>query len=141
MKYYLDEDLSPKIAEILRRHQIDTISAHDVGMQQAADREQLELAVSEGRCFVTRNKNDFIRLAVQFFNEHRPHAGVLIVPHTFSGDKFSLIAGAITKHHLKHHKDRIESHAIDFFESRSERSGLKSRELQVKKLKGLDKYI
>lgn len=117
MKYYLDEDLSPKIAEILRKHHIDAISAHEVGMQQAADREQLERAVSEGRCFVTRNRNDFIRLTVQFFNEHRPHAGVLIVPHTFPGDKFSLIARAIAKHHSKHFKDKIEPYTIDFLKS------------------------
>jgi len=116
LKYYLDEDLSPKIAEILRKYHVDTVSIHEVGMAQAADREQLEWAASKGRCFVTRNRNDFIRLTVQFFNEHRPHAGVLIVPHTFPGDKFSLIARAIAKHHSKHHTGRVEAYAIDFLE-------------------------
>ncbi len=117
MKFYLDEDLSPTIAEILRKHRIDAISAHEVGMLQATDSEQLERATSEKRCFVTRNRNDFIRLTVQFFNEHRPHNGVLIIPHTLPGDKFSLIAKAIIKYYGKHSKDVLEPYAIDFLES------------------------
>jgi hypothetical protein len=36
---------------------------------------------------ITRNAN----LTVQFFNEHRPRAGVLIIPHNLSGDNFLLI--------------------------------------------------
>ena len=117
MKYYLDEDLSPKIAEILRKNHIDAISAHEVGMLQASDIEQLDRASSEGRCLVTRNRNDFIRLTVQFFNEHRLHAGVLIVPHTFPGDKFLKIAKSVIKHHTKHSKGSMEQYAIDFLET------------------------
>jgi predicted nuclease of predicted toxin-antitoxin system len=117
LKYYLDEDLSPKIAEILRKHHIDTTCAHDIGMLQATDREQLERAASEGRCLITRNRNDFIRLTIQFFNEHRPHTGVLIIPHTLPGDNFSFIANAIIKHHAKHSKDTLESYTVDFLES------------------------
>lgn len=116
MKYYLDEDLSPKIAEILRKHRIDAISAYEVGMVQKSDREQLERASSEKRCLITRNRNDFIHLTVQFFNEHRPHCGVLIILHTFPGDKFSLIAKAIIKHHSKHSKGALEPFTIDFLE-------------------------
>ena len=117
MIYYLDEDLSPKIAEILRKHGIDAVSAHEAGMVQASDREQLEYAVSEGRCLITRNRNDFIRRTVQFFNEHHKHYGVLIIPHTLPGDKFSLIARAIIKYHAKHSKGKIEPYTIDFIES------------------------
>ena len=117
MKYYLDEDLSPKIAEILRKHHIDAISAHEIGMLQATDLEQMERASSEGRCLVTRNRNDFIRLTVQFFNEHRPHNGVLIMPHTLPGDKFSALAKAIIKYHSKHPEDTLETYTIDFLET------------------------
>lgn len=117
MKYYLDEDLSPKIAEILRKQGIDAISVYETGMAQASDREQLEYAVSGGRCLITRNRNDFIKLTVQFFNEHRKHYGILIIPHTLPGDKFSLIAKAIAKYDVKHSREKIEPYTIDFVES------------------------
>lgn len=114
MKYYLDEDLSPKIAEILRESKIDAVSAHEVGMRQARDIDHLKLAASEARCIIPRNRNDFIRLTVQFFNDHRPHAGVLIIPYTMPGDNFALIANAIIQHSSKNPGDRLEPYTVDF---------------------------
>ena len=114
MKYYLDEGLSPKIAEILRESKIDAVSAHEVGMRSARDLDHLKFAASEDRCIVTRNRNDFIRLTVQFFNDHRPHAGVLIIPYTIPGDKFVLVANAIIQHSSKHPEDRLEPYTVDF---------------------------
>ncbi|MDY6987179.1 MAG: DUF5615 family PIN-like protein [Thermodesulfobacteriota bacterium] len=115
MKYYLDEDISPKVAEILRKYAVNVMSAHEVGMTQALDREQLEYAVSENKTLVTRNRDDFIRLTVQFFNELRPHCGVLIVPHTIPGDRFSLVAEALKDYATKH-PSGMEPYTIDFVE-------------------------
>lgn len=92
MKFYLDEDLSKKIAEILRKNGIDALSVHEAGMAGVSDQEQLDFAARQKRCLVTRNRNDFIRLTIQFFNENRPHQGVLIIPYTLPGDQFSLLA-------------------------------------------------
>ena len=115
MKYYLDEDISPKIAEILRKYQVDVVSTHEAGMTQTLDREQLEYAALEGRSIVTRNRDDYIRLTVQFFNEFRPHSGVLIIPHTIPGDKFSLIAGALKRYAFEH-PSGMEPYTIDFLD-------------------------
>lgn len=113
IKYYLDEDLNPVIAGMLRKEKVDAASAHEAGMFQASDLEQLEYAASHKRCMVTRNRNDFIRLTVQFFNEHRPHHGVLIIPHSYRGDDFRAIAKAL-RVYAKKHKAALSSYTIDF---------------------------
>ncbi|NWF94303.1 MAG: DUF5615 family PIN-like protein [Syntrophaceae bacterium] len=113
MKFYLDEDLSPKMATILRKSGIDTLSAHEAGMCEVSDQKQLEFATGEKRCLVTRDKDDFIRLTVQFFNDQRPHWGVLIVPYTLLGDQFSRIASLIKKF-ASHHRKGLSSYSIAF---------------------------
>jgi predicted nuclease of predicted toxin-antitoxin system len=118
MKFYLDEDLSPKIAEILRKNGIDTLSAHDAGMCEASGQRQLEVAATQKRCLVTRNRDDFIRLTVRFFNDQRPHCGVLIVPYTLPGDQFSRIASLIKKFSSRHHKG-LAPYSIAFLPIRS----------------------
>ena len=116
MKYYLDEDLSPKIAALLREKDVDCVSAHEIGMVQASDLEQLESAAREKRSLITRNRDDFIRLTVQFFNDHLPHSGVLVIPSTIPGDKFSFIAGALSRF-AKKHPEGIQPYTIDFLPS------------------------
>ena len=86
MKYYLDEDLSPRISDLLKRHGIDSVSAHEIGMTQASDLEQLMLAGRKRRCLVARNRDDFIRLTIQFFNDQLAHYGVLIIPYLLPGE-------------------------------------------------------
>lgn len=113
MKFYIDEDLNPKIAEVLRKNRIDAISAKEAGMLQASDLEQMEYAASAKRCMVTRNRNDFIKLTVQFFNEHRHHYGVLIIPGSYPGDRFALAAKALKRYALKY-KEGMTPYSIDF---------------------------
>ena len=112
MKFYLDEDLSPKIAQILRKNGVDALSCHEVGMVGASDLEQLEFAAREKRCLVTRNRNDFIKLTLQFFNDHRPHYGVLIVP-SIPGDQFARIA-RLLKAFASRHLSGLEPYSVDF---------------------------
>ncbi|MCU0579695.1 MAG: DUF5615 family PIN-like protein [Desulfobacterota bacterium] len=114
--FYLDEDLSPKIAVILRKKGVEAVSAHEVGMVAASDREQLELAAREKRCLVTRNRNDFIRLTQQFLNDRRPHRGVLIVPYSLPGDQFGRIARRLQTY-ASQHSSGLAPYQVDFLPS------------------------
>ena len=113
MKFYLDEDLSPKIADILRKNGVDALSAPEIGAVEASDLQQLEFAGKEKRCLVTRNRDDFIRLTIRFFNDHRPHHGILIIPYTIPGDQFSRMA-ALLKAFASNHPKGLAPYTIAF---------------------------
>jgi hypothetical protein len=95
MKFYLDENMSPKIAEILRSLGVEAASAHEVDMAGADDEEQLDFAARQGMCLVTFNRNDFIELSRLYLDAGRAHSGVVIVPYTFRGGNFREIAEAL----------------------------------------------
>ena len=95
MKVYLDENLSPQIAGILRQRAVDAVSAHEAGKRHLDDRVQLAYATGEGRAIVTGNVVDFLALATEAVRENRGHAGIILVPPTFSGREFDAIAAGI----------------------------------------------
>lgn len=97
MKVYLDEDMSPSIALLLRQRGVDATSALEVGHSQLEDRAQLEYATREGRAIVTRNVVDFIRLARDAVATNTGHAGIVLVPSSFRGDEYQAIADAIVE--------------------------------------------
>ena len=113
IKFYLDEDISPVVAKLLRKQGIDCVSAHEFGMLQASDMAQLEFASKDKRCLVTRNRDDFIRLTVQFFNNQLPHFGVLIIPHSYPGDRFSIIAKTLHDY-AQQYSEGMMAYGIDF---------------------------
>jgi len=78
MKLLLDEDVSVVIGAILRSRNLDVVSVHDVHREGLSDETQLLFAAAAGRCFVTHNRNDFIRLDQQFRSSGRSHAGIVV---------------------------------------------------------------
>jgi predicted nuclease of predicted toxin-antitoxin system len=97
VKVYLDEDLSPRVALLLRQRGVDATSAHEVGNGQLADRAQLQYATREGRAIVTRNVVDFLELARDAVASNTRHAGIVLIPSNFRGDEYQAIAGAIVE--------------------------------------------
>ena len=113
MKLYLDEDISPKVSVILRKKGLDAVSAHETDMLEASDEEQLSFAAAEGRVMVTRNRDDFITLTVQFFDDLKPHRGLLIIPYTIPGSEFSKLATLLVKI-SKEYPQGLEPYTIEF---------------------------
>lgn len=92
MKFYLDEDLSPTLAQMLRRKRLDAVSAYEAGNIQLSDPEQLAYAGREGRCLVTRNARHFVILARDAIHRQTPHAGILLVSPRFTGAEIRTLA-------------------------------------------------
>ncbi len=85
MKFYLDEDLSPRVVAALREKGIDAESAHEAGNLQISDREQLAYAAERKRCLVTRNARHYVLLASEAINQGRPHSGILLCSPRLTG--------------------------------------------------------
>ncbi len=110
MRFLLDEDLNPEIATTGRGLGLDVLSVHEIGRRGFGDEEQLRHAAAIGRIFVTRNRDDFIRLTVLFFQTTKPHEGVLIVPRSLPNHRPERVA-----HALKGWQDEHESHPGSYF--------------------------
>jgi len=97
VKFYLDEDLSPRIAERLRQKGIDAVSASEVGNREISDRDQLLHAAREGRSLVTRNIRHFVQLSKEAVARQEPHAGIILCPPRLRGFEVRAIADALTR--------------------------------------------
>jgi predicted nuclease of predicted toxin-antitoxin system len=76
VKLLLDENISPKVGEILCKDDgVDACGVRDRGLLAATDAEVLERAFSEDRILVTKNIDDFERLA----RARELHAGIILV--------------------------------------------------------------
>ena len=53
MKLYLDENLSPRLAEMLRARGLEVVSAYEVGNAELDDRAQFAYTTREERAIVT----------------------------------------------------------------------------------------
>jgi len=95
IRFYLDADLSPKIAVIGRGLGLDVVSAHEVGMTEAVDADQLARAAAEGRVLVTRNRDDFLALTLAAYHDRAPHRGLLLVREIAPSRRASRLAHAL----------------------------------------------
>ena len=95
MRFYVDEDLTTDVARVGRALGLDIVSVEEVGTNGLADPDQLDYAAREGSRLVTRDRDDFLRLAREFAAAGRPHGGTLIVPRSMVRASASRIAQAI----------------------------------------------
>jgi predicted nuclease of predicted toxin-antitoxin system len=79
LRLLLDEDVSPDVADGLRRRGIDAVSVYEIGRanRRVPDDEQLAYAAADGRALVTYNRGDFQALDGQWRRHGREHAGIV----------------------------------------------------------------
>ena len=97
MRFLLDEDLNPAVAEIARGLGLDAISVHEIDRRGFQDDDQLRFSTSEQRIFITRNRDDFLQLNLSFFQTGEPHTGILIVPRSLPNHRPERIAHALKR--------------------------------------------
>jgi predicted nuclease of predicted toxin-antitoxin system len=114
VRFLLDEDVNPAVAEIARGLGLDTISVHEIDRRGLPDHEQLQWAAREARVFVTRNRDDFIRLTVERFRTGEAHAGLLIVPRSLPNDQPERIAHALLERSAGLAEVETAAYLIDF---------------------------
>jgi hypothetical protein len=76
IRFHLDENCDPRIADGLRLHGADITTTAGVGLLSASDEQQLAYAVAEGRVIVTQDA-DFLRIAAAGWD----HPGIVFYPH------------------------------------------------------------
>jgi predicted nuclease of predicted toxin-antitoxin system len=115
MRFLLDEDINPAVAEIGRGLSLDVVSIHEIQRNGFNDEPQLRYAAAENCIFVTRNRDDFIKLTINFFHAGHAHAGVLIAPHSLPNNQPARLAHALHRWYERH-KGHSESfqYMIDF---------------------------
>jgi predicted nuclease of predicted toxin-antitoxin system len=95
MRFYLDADLSWRIARIARNLGVDAVSANEVDMRTATDRQQLAYATEQGRSVVTNNRDDFTELDRVCQLAQSDHAGILITADSLPTHDFAGVARAL----------------------------------------------
>jgi predicted nuclease of predicted toxin-antitoxin system len=72
-RLHLNEHLSPRLAEQLRKYGFDVSSTLEAGMVEASDAEQLAYAAANKRAIVTFNHRDFVVLHEHYLNQGLEH--------------------------------------------------------------------
>ena len=98
MRFYLDADISWRIARLARDLGVDVLSAQDAGKRTAEDDDQLAYATELGRCLVTRNRDDFLDLDIYYREHGLAHCGILIVADSLPTHDFAAVARALAHH-------------------------------------------
>jgi predicted nuclease of predicted toxin-antitoxin system len=95
VRLYLDEDVATELARILRSLGYDAVSAHELDPTRLEDVDHVARATAQGRAVLTYNYRDFLRIAGDWFQAGRPHAGVIISYHQYSRDELGVLRQAV----------------------------------------------
>lgn len=101
---YTDEDMSALVATLLSSRGLNVTTVPEQATIGKTDKEQLEIATSLGRCFLTHNRVDFERLHLQYIEENKEHCGIIVVPQKNAyeiAQRIAILANALTADEIK----------------------------------------
>lgn len=81
MRLYLDHDVDVSLAARLQPPGHDVLTTRDARNIEASDEQQLIVATTEERVFLTHNRRDFRRLHRHWIEAGRSHDGIIISAH------------------------------------------------------------
>ncbi|MBI4715076.1 MAG: DUF5615 family PIN-like protein [Nitrospirae bacterium] len=81
LKLYLDEDVDPLLARVLRDRGMDCLSTYEADNRGLADADQLSFATQQNRVILTFNVKDFVMLDRAYATSGRSHAGIIVSNH------------------------------------------------------------
>lgn len=99
MKLLLDEQISGKVAERLRKQGHDAIAVTaDPALRGLSDPDIFDVAQQAGRVVATYNRADFEAIAREYAATGREHHGLVIIhPTRFPSWEFARLAKALAK--------------------------------------------
>ncbi len=113
MRFYPDENLSWRIAEIGRSMGLDITSSGEEGMNGKSDEEQLHFAAAHDRCLVTLDGPDFFDLTARFLERELPHKGLLVLSRQPSSEAFPAVARALRAYEAER-PEGMSPYGIDY---------------------------
>lgn len=81
IKLYLDEDVDPLLAQVLRDRSVDCLSTQEAHNLARSDPDQLAFASAQGRAILTFNVKDFVELARASAASGKSHGGIIVSDH------------------------------------------------------------
>jgi predicted nuclease of predicted toxin-antitoxin system len=97
MRFLLDENIHPAVAEEAWEQEVDAVSVVELRRMGRSDLEQLELAASQNRILVTRNRADYVYWTRELYHAGRPHAGLLLVGDGLPNDRPETLARTLVR--------------------------------------------
>lgn len=97
MRFLLDENIHPKVAEAAWEFDLDVASVHDLRRRGLSDREHLTYAAAQERVMVTRNRADYVYLTREFYHAGQAHSGVLLVEPNIPPDQPEMLARSLRR--------------------------------------------
>lgn len=78
IRFYLDEDVRPLLADILQERGYDAISAVRLGRIGITDEDHFAFAASQGRAVLTFNIRDFVPIAKTWIRNDKCFTGLVV---------------------------------------------------------------